>query len=1152
MIHPAGSQFSQPAQRTGGWSDPGLGRFRRFSGKLANLIFPALTLWLVFFPWNHVLAQTDPAQLLVTNVAQLHQVVAQHWRVRCELALTGTVCSASATRGVLVLADDTGAEMLVLDFAGQKVRAGQTVALTGNYCEALRRRTEIALRRAPLLDNDGVPAVTEKSGTVVLTAGRHPLRVEWFNASGPAVLEASVLAPGRPRGKLALESGMAYRCIQGNWPFLPDFDLYAAAKTGVATNIDIKLGTRQDNVALEFTGEFMASSHGEHTFFLKSNDGARLYVGEPLPRVQVVAEGRLPEARRRLIGQVLGEADIYQWCAAAGSVSYAVMRDGRLELELQSPTGNRLQANIADADGLAPELLLNSELTVAGVSRNVLIPGGQRIFGLLSVASAADVQLVTVAPEVWTAYPTASTADLSPLALRTNLGNIVHLQGRLQPADGSLRLNLTDGTGSLLLAHNGLAENLIGREVEAIGVCGRVGTNFILSGNCVRAKVPDAWDTALPQLTTAEQILRLKPEEARRGYPVRLRGVVTCTWPVSFHNLVLQDATRGIFLAQPTAGLAGLPQIGEYWEAEGVTAAGYFAPMIVAKKLTRLGEGRLPVPIQPTWDQLLNGSLDAQFVQIEGIITDLNLATAQPTLLTHWGKITITFNGEDPPGLEQFQNKLVRIRGCLLPVWDPTTHQLKPGEIHLGSATLNTDQALPSDPFAAPLKSIGELLRYDFQASEFLRVKIRGQIVAVRAGEYFLTSEGNGARFVPKTPVVFRPGDVVEVVGIPELGGPSPVLREASGRKTGVAPLPPPKIIAAGDFLLSENDATRVRLEGVLLNTREVRSEQMLDLQNGSRIFSARLREGAWFLSSMPPGTRLELTGVYAGQQGAQVVGKRVDAFELLLDSSRDVRVLARPPWWTLRRLMAALGVLLVILVGVMLWVFQLRRRVETQTKVIRENVEHTATLEERSRIARELHDTMEQALAGINFQLGALAGSLRGGAPESRQILDRARLMTRHAQAEARRTVRNLRMFALERNNLSGALEQLAKENANGAGTKITVSVSGPPGLLPVKIENHLLRIGQEAMTNALKHAQAHNIELELAYAADGVQLKITDDGGGFDVAQTAPTEAGHFGLLGMKERTDKLGATLKITSQPGAGTMVLVKVPLSASVAE
>ena len=111
---------------------------------------------------------------------------------------------------------------------------------------------------------------------------------------------------------------------------------------------------------------------------------------------------------------------------------YAVARDGRLELELQSPTGSRMQAEIADAAGLAPELLLNGQVQLFGVSRNVQIPRGQKIFGLISVAGAADVQLRELAPEAWTAYPIVCIADLTASLLQTNEEKVIHLNGRLR------------------------------------------------------------------------------------------------------------------------------------------------------------------------------------------------------------------------------------------------------------------------------------------------------------------------------------------------------------------------------------------------------------------------------------------------------------------------------------------------------------------------------------------------------------------------------------------------------------------------------------------------------------------------------------------------------------------------------------------------
>ena len=116
----------------------------------------------------------------------------------------------------------------------------------------------------------------------------------------------------------------------------------------------------------------------------------------------------------------------------------------------------------------------------------------------------------------------------------------------------------------------------------------------------------------------------------------------------------------------------------------------------------------------------------------------------------------------------------------------------------------------------------------------------------------------------------------------------------------------------------------------------------------------------------------------------------------------------------------------------------------------------------------------------------------------------------------------------------------------AQGGGMQTELQTQGTPVPLPDTMENHLLRIGQEAITNALKHGAARNLRMELHYTASFVELLTADDGCGFDPEGTTATEAGHFGLLGMRERTNKIGGTLSIVSKPGRGTTVTVKVPI------
>lgn len=207
------------------------------------------------------------------------------------------------------------------------------------------------------------------------------------------------------------------------------------------------------------------------------------------------------------------------------------------------------------------------------------------------------------------------------------------------------------------------------------------------------------------------------------------------------------------------------------------------------------------------------------------------------------------------------------------------------------------------------------------------------------------------------------------------------------------------------------------------------------------------------------------------------------------------------------------------------------------------EQAQHSAVLQERNRIARDIHDTLAQVLTGIVVQLQA-AEDVHTTDPSDRQAhIATARQLAKQGLTEARRSVRALRSQALKDNDLASALANLIEQIATGTGLQTVYRVRGTPSFLPPEVESNLLRIAQEALTNTLKHAEASESHTELVYEPGQVQLQVLDNGQGFD-PDFLPTQS--YGLMGMRERTQSIGAKLTITSQPGAGTAVLVVVPL------
>jgi signal transduction histidine kinase len=229
---------------------------------------------------------------------------------------------------------------------------------------------------------------------------------------------------------------------------------------------------------------------------------------------------------------------------------------------------------------------------------------------------------------------------------------------------------------------------------------------------------------------------------------------------------------------------------------------------------------------------------------------------------------------------------------------------------------------------------------------------------------------------------------------------------------------------------------------------------------------------------------------------------------------------------------------LILVLVGMVV----LGRKLREQMAVIRQKLQHGAVLEERNRIARELHDTLEQELVGVTMQLDLAVDCFRQAPPVAFRALDTARKMSRHGMVEARRSVWDLRCDLLEQGDLPSALGQIVRPLDSGGGVGIDLKVGGTPVRFPGKIEMNILRIGQEAVANAIKHAHASQVQIELHYTTEKVVLKVSDDGRGFSPDQA--NSAGHFGMLDMRERAESLDSQLQIVSVPGRGTSITVEV--------
>ena len=204
-----------------------------------------------------------------------------------------------------------------------------------------------------------------------------------------------------------------------------------------------------------------------------------------------------------------------------------------------------------------------------------------------------------------------------------------------------------------------------------------------------------------------------------------------------------------------------------------------------------------------------------------------------------------------------------------------------------------------------------------------------------------------------------------------------------------------------------------------------------------------------------------------------------------------------------------------------------------------------SAVLEERNRWAGEIHDSLAQSFAGISMQLSAASRELKKKSKEALNYVDRANELARFGLSEARRSVLSLRSNLIEESGLIGALQRLAERSNIPGLLRCTFRSSRVrEESLATQVQQDLLRIAQEAMSNALRHARPTEMSITLRRSPPDLVLKITDNGSGFVTNEQARGKG--FGLSNMRARAESLGAQLEVRSTPGRGTSVVIRLPI------
>lgn len=678
---------------------------------------------------------------------------------------------------------------------------------------------------------------------------------------------------------------------------------------------------------------------------------------------------------------------------------------------------------------------------------------------------------------------------------------------------------------------------------------------------------------AADPIRQVEKVRKMSREQAGARKPVLLRGVVTAAFPGEQSGFVLDDGTGGIYVGRRSShdplpkrwGIDGSLEAGMQIELEGVTTSGAFAPDIVPRVIRRVGEAPLPPARPVTMEDLLGGNHDCRRVRISGVVRRMDMRDGHRRihLGTRGGKLTAFIMHLPEPGLGRLLDAEVEITGVAFSFVNER------GELIGVNVQIWNEQDVKilEPPRETPdLASLHSVKPFTFAPPSLHRVRVRGTVTFARPGGFLYIQEDDRAvRVNTSGEHSFQPGDRVEVLGYPEMRNYFAEISDALVTKLGADPVPPAEEITRSRVLQRRGpdntpivtglDGRRVALRGRLVKVETLPDDaQLLYLDcDGATVLVTMTQDKAASLGKpLKEGAEVRVSGVCVVELNTRwpaVDWARPINFHLLAQSPDEVEVLRAPPWWTPERIWIALGIVAALTSTAFIWVAVLRRQVNAQTEIIRQQSVRQTLAEERSRLARDLHDTLEQELIGISIQLDAAADSLPQHPAQAQHALESAHTLLSYTRTEARRSIWDLRGMALQEHGLLGALQWSADQLHGPEAPEIELASSGATRRLPAKVESNLLRIGTEGMTNAIKHARATLVKVELHFDPAEVTLAVTDNGSGFEAGFATAVSRGHFGLLGMRERATQMGGVFTLQSAPGKGTEILVRVPVNST---
>jgi len=511
----------------------------------------------------------------------------------------------------------------------------------------------------------------------------------------------------------------------------------------------------------------------------------------------------------------------------------------------------------------------------------------------------------------------------------------------------------------------------------------------------VSAQPSRSSDRRLPTLTSVRAVHDLPAEEAKLAYPVHVQAVVTY---YDAHNdgkhasMFVHDDTAGVFLLVPADipwhGQA--PHPGSLIDIVGVSAPGDYAALITQCQIRVIGESHIPYTAKPvSFTHLSSGVEDAQFVEIDGVVRSIAESARRVTLNITMADGVIGAVVVKRPGVSytDLVDATVGVRGSVGTLFNENRQMIGAHLMFPNRESVKVLQPAPADVFALPIRPIDQLSRFAAAALLPHRIHLRGAVTLYWPGRLVCIQDGaQGICAQSSQRTALDLGESIDIAGFVASGGYKPGLVDATFRPRSMQePISGVKVNAT-EALQGGHDAGLITIEGKLIGRDLTSKQPTLLLAAGDKMFPVILPEGTTSTAAhdLEIGSKVSVTGICSvvldAQGMASGAGYAVTkSFHVLTRSESDVVVLETPSWWNVVHTLLALGTATAVTFVVIGWVIVLRKRVEHQTRIIRESEErfrHMAQHDSLTGLPTRglLHERLRMALRKLNHSSNGLA----------------------------------------------------------------------------------------------------------------------------------------------------------------------------------